>query len=60
MDQCDRCERCNKECGRREDQDQGARCTYCAKLKKGCTLTDLTLKDQSKINFVPNNPKVRL
>jgi hypothetical protein len=56
VDQCDRCEESHKECVRRDTQVHGASCMQCAKAKKGCNLT----KGQSKINFIPNDPKVCL
>ena len=58
VDQCDRCERSNKECVREETQDHGTKCTQCTKLKQGCSLTNL--EGQSKIKFISNDPKVRL
>ena len=57
VDQCDRCERSHGECVRKETQDHGP-CTQCAKVKRGCSLTNL--KGRSKIKSIPNDPKVRL
>ena len=55
MDQCDRCEKSHKECVK---QDGSTRCTQYAKLKQGCSLTNL--KGESKIKYIPNDPKVSL